>query len=256
MANNGLLLSGQQLVYRAFRRIGIVHDFEELSADDLQVGLDALEELLDSWSIDPATFPALARHNFATVAGTARYTIGATGADWTYPRPTWVETVTWRQTGDGVTESELLPIAFEDWGGWDKSTTGTPTRYFYDKAIAEDRAVLVAAFYLYPVPVAGGEAGLYLPGAVPNIQARTVKIRWPDGYGSAIKSNLALKMAGEYGDKAGAPDQALVREAGMYLRNIRTANTRDRGSRSPEALFPASNAAGGLLGSGDGFNTI
>lgn len=86
-------VTAQQLVSDALRMLGVHGTGQTLEADDVQVGLRMLNELIDAWGTQRLTMPALVRTVVPLTVGQTVYTIGV-GGDIDIPRPTEIVHVT------------------------------------------------------------------------------------------------------------------------------------------------------------------
>ena len=77
------------LIATAMRKLGVLAGGEVPTADEANVGFQALNDVLETWSIDGMALTQGLPATFATIAGTSTYSIGAGGA-WNGQRPAMV----------------------------------------------------------------------------------------------------------------------------------------------------------------------
>ena len=264
LASDGTVRTGRELVVGAFRELGIIGGIESDPApEDLNNGIDQLEELVDSWRLEYNLLPSLQRHEIVSETAKSAYRIGAVGADLVIPRPTYIHSVTWRPTADAV-EVPLDSLAWTDWVEFDKTTTGPPSRWFYDSGIANsatDRTVgrdddipaLLATLHVLPVPGSSGVITIYAPSTVADFSGLNTKVVLPPGFARAIRLNLAVSLYRSYQRDSSRDIVALRRDAKVAINKIVNATSTARGQRSAETIFPAGRAVYPLGGFGSGF---
>jgi hypothetical protein len=79
-------ITAGELIKSSLRLIGAIGTSEVPTADEFTDALNALNDLLETWSTQNLAVYGSADVTFNTVAGTATYTIGPTGA-WVTDRP-------------------------------------------------------------------------------------------------------------------------------------------------------------------------
>lgn len=116
--------TAQDLINKAYKKIGVN------SPDTAQVsdGVDALNNLLTSWSIEGLIIPFVIRENFTLTVGDAEYTIGS-GADFDTVRPLKISDAYLK---DGTTDYRLTISPLKEHNDvYDKTTEGLPQNLYY-----------------------------------------------------------------------------------------------------------------------------
>jgi hypothetical protein len=98
----------RQLVTQSLRVLGVVQAGQAPSDNDITVGVEALNQIIDSWSAERLSIFSVSPTYVNFVAGQKNYTLGA-GGDWDVPRSMRIENA-----------SVVLP------GGSTGYTPGTP----------------------------------------------------------------------------------------------------------------------------------
>lgn len=184
------MATAQEIISDALADIGAVDPLEALTADEAAHGLRKLNELLESWSNESLAVYQLLQEGFATVAGTASYTIGS-GAAWNTARPLRIESAFLRDSAandtplDVFNREEYDAIAL-------KTTRYRPEHLFYYPTVAN------GVVYLDGVPDAVYTVFLNSLKALQSFAALTTTVVLPPGYLRAIKSNLAIELAPGY----------------------------------------------------------
>jgi hypothetical protein len=135
------------------------------------------------------------------------------------PRPLSITNAFTRITASGNTGLDY-PITIE---GRDKYTriglkgvSGPwPTMLYYDPTFP------LGNIYFYPNPSQAGTLHLWTDTILSDFQTTTQAINLPQGYARAIKKNLALELAPEYGK---TPSALLIKQADESKRMIKSLN--------------------------------
>ena len=81
--------TARDLITQAFKVSGIRAPSENPSAEDLQLGLQELNGLVDQWRLDEMWSPGVKTYEFETIGGGLKYTIGVPSTDPLVPAPDW-----------------------------------------------------------------------------------------------------------------------------------------------------------------------
>jgi hypothetical protein len=187
--------SVRDLITGAMRLMGVTNKGEAISADEAADGLVRLNELIASWANDSLLCFARIWENFPITAGVGIYTIG-TGQTLNTDRPI--------QIISGYTSLNNIdfPIKFipDDDYALKISQKSIQTTWPYIGNY--DNAFPTANIRLWPVP--NGATTLFLQSekqltAFPNINT---PIALPPGWDKALRYNLAIDYAPEFGEAA------------------------------------------------------
>src|SRR5438874_2134653 len=111
--------STQDIIKRALRLLGVLASGEPLPADQLTDGLEAFNDMTDSWNTEKLTIPVVARNTFVLTVAANPLDIGpgviAPGFD--APRPNRIEEGQAWLTGAnlGDTDRRLKSYTQEEW---------------------------------------------------------------------------------------------------------------------------------------------
>lgn len=158
--------SATDFATRALRLLNAIDSIDTPSADMVQAGFAALNEMLDNWAIQRQTVYTIARSVFPLTGGIGSYTLG-TGGVWNIARPSVIDRVSIIPTnsGSGNTGPMEIPIGPPlDIAAYQriaiKTATGQyPTRIYWDRGWTNG----LSTVYVYPVPIAGLAASLEQP---------------------------------------------------------------------------------------------
>lgn len=201
-------MTGRDLVAQSLRLLGALATGETLSASEATDGLAALNQLLDSWSTEEMIIPNIVREVFPLAANTQTYTMGP-GGTFSTPRPIRIVNAELQILSASpvieypiriLTEAEYARIVL-------KGFQSTLAWELYD-----DGAFPLRSLTLWPVPAAGNNLVLYSEKPLANL-ALTDTISLPPGYFRALRYNLAVDLAPEYGKEASQTIAAIAVES-------------------------------------------
>ena len=174
-----------QMVNAACRQLGFTPTAAE-AAD----AMEALNLMLQEWAATPNGIHSETRENFALSSGVSEYAIGS-GATLNTVRPSRIESAFIRDSIDYPMTvyhalSEYAPIAVKD-------TAGMPCRLYLDRAYPD------ANIFLYPTPDDNYDLHLYSFKPLATYTSLSDDVGLPPEYEPAIKFNLAVDLAEEFG---------------------------------------------------------
>ena len=225
------------LIARSLKLLGVVASGEAATADEATDAFDALNDLVNSWATERLTIYYTERISQTLTANTATYTIGSSGTI-NKARPIWIPYAGVVPAG----ETHEIPVEVLNLTQWTriaiKSQTSTfPTKIYYDHNFASS----LATINVWPVPTTAPALIIYSPTALVVFADRTTSYNFPPGYERALRYNLAVELAPEYGVPL---DPVIAAIAAESKGNIKRANIEPAAARMDTAL----------LGSGGVFN--
>jgi hypothetical protein len=211
------------LVQSSMRLIGALASGETPSTDEAADGLLVLQQLLDSWSADEMLVFATAKLVLTTVNGTASYTPGS--------RPLKI------LSADVVTGGNTHPVAVVGPDGWaqvpDRNASSSLPRAVYC-----DYAYPTALVYVAPIPNIVMSINLYATVDLATLANGAATFTMPEGYARAVRYNLAMDLAPEYG-RMTAPEMANVAAIAAQTKDaIRKLVASNRAGKSALAIPP------------------
>ena len=200
----------------ALRLIGQLAEGETASANTVTDALAALNQMIDSWSIERLSVFTTQDQMFTWPAASASRTLGPSG-DFVGVRPVLLDDSTYyRDAATGVSygisfvnEQQYNGIAL-------KTTTST-----YPQAMLVNYDFPDITMTVYPVPTASLEFHFVSVTELvqPALQATTLLL--PPGYLRAFRYGLACELASEFGVE---PPPSVARIAMASKRNIKRIN--------------------------------
>lgn len=205
------------LITGALRNIGALEAGETPTAQDSTDAQQVLNDLLESWSVDHLFIFSQNENILTFVPNQYQYTIG-TGGNFNIPRPLRITNAFTRITAFGSTGLDY-PIAIVHRDKYTniglKSVNGPwPTLLYYDPSFP------LGNLYFYPNPSQAGVLHLWTDVIIADFQNLTDAINLPQGYARAIKKNLALELAPEYGKSASPLLVKQAAESKMMIKQL------------------------------------
>lgn len=182
----------RDLVRGSMRLIGVYSSGETPEAVEEQDALDTLNEMVDVWSAQNLMMYSTKRQVFATMAGTQAYSFGATG--------TWATTVTNEVSlmSALLSTGVELPMVESTVRDWQQETLKTSSASFPSEYYIE-RTWPNHTVNVWPVPSENGQVAVYFNESISEFTDLDDEIDLPHGYRQALRYNLALLLAAEYG---------------------------------------------------------
>jgi hypothetical protein len=199
--NVGQMYTGYDLVRAAMRLIQVSAVDTDLTASELQDGIESLNRMIDSWSADELTLYQVIREAFPLVSGQNPYSMGY-GGDFNTSRPMKiVDAYLTLNNGSIPVDYPMQVLGYDDYNAIRLKTLSTNfPNYLYVQP-----SFPLSQIYIYPVfspndPATIGPAYITLTSWKPFdlIVDPTAYISLPPGYWEALVFNLAVRIAEEY----------------------------------------------------------
>jgi hypothetical protein len=223
----------RKIITGSMRLLGLVQANSVPTDAEIQVGIRALNVLMDSWSNDRLMIFKLQPYYFLTVGGQQDYTLGPTG-DWVIERPMRIEqayTDLTSNQGNGL-QTTSLPISIANDSQWSSIVTKRVTtqipNILYDNGNYPNRTIS-----LYPIPTGTITIVLWLWQPLLKFDSIDDVISLPKGYVRSIRFNLACELAPDYGRDA----SEIVKNTAVTTKmNLATINSVPQYSRMDPSL--------------------
>lgn len=182
------------IIKGALKDIGAIATGETPSAAEISDGLESLNEMMNSWSADGYVLFAQVREEFTLVASTQSYSIGS-GATFDTVRPEFIKGAGIKESGN---DSEFMMGVIQEIEEWqrisDKETTSNiPNMLWYSPTYPN------GTVNVWPIPDAANTLVLYSEKPVTTFALSTTDFSFPPGWFRALRKNLAVELAPEYG---------------------------------------------------------
>lgn len=230
-------MTANDLIERSLKTIGVLASGETASGADASDAFTILNNMVDTWATQRLTIFTTARTAFNLTSSVQDYTIG-TGGTFNIVRPLWIVAASIIPDRNASADQKVeLPIsAAMNIRQWQdvaiKGTTSTfPTEFFYDK----NWTAGLATISVWPIPRNSDcQLVLYTPTALSQFADRTTNYTFPPGYEEAMRYQLALRLAPEFGRQL-PPEVVLL--ADETLGNVKRTNVNDEELSTDVALM-------------------
>lgn len=215
-----------ELINASLKAIGVLAKGETLSADDSADALTALQYMLENWSATGTRVWFVT--NESLTYGASPSTIG-TGGTLNTARPEKILAAYFQDSSGNDSSLEIIDYAKYARISL-KSLAGIPAYLYYSPEYP------LGKIYLYPV----GSGTLILDSLKPLTDPTAVSssVSFPQEYNDAIKWNLAVRLAPDYGKE---PSATIVNLAVSTLRALENKNFGDRIAQARPDVIKLSN---------------
>ena len=209
------MTTASDIISRSMRLIQVLGTGRRtLTSNELADGIDALNSMLDSFSLERLMIYQILEENFPLVVGTANYTIGA-GGTFNTTRPIKIENAFIRDSSNNDYRVVLIDNAQYD--SLPLKTVRSRSQWlFYD---AQNPLGYIRLMY---VPAYAETLYLNSWKQLQQFTDGTTVLALPPGYKRMIEYNLAVELSGEYGVTV-PPSVALI--AAQSKANVKRINS-------------------------------
>ena len=223
------------IIEGAARLIGVLNKGENLPADDAADGLVSLNDLLSSWSNDSLLCYVRTEESFPLVGGTNSYTIGV-GQTFNTIKPIKILEAQIRDSG-GI-DYPVLVIGDEEYQNIALKSQQEP----YPQYLNYNNGHPYGTISLYGTPSTNYTIRLLSEKALTSFPQTSTAVDLPSGWNRALRFNLAIEMAPEFGSKV---DPLVVMGAKESKGYIKTAVLKNRPILAPIQHARRPNILGG-----------
>lgn len=189
-------MTAQDLITSSFRLIGTLASGESPTNDEANDAFIALNDLISTWSIERLMIYETAYETLPVAVNQQTYQWGVGAPDFTTARPQRLEDVNWQQISSTTTLELPVEIINKDqWAAISIKgiTSNIPTRVWLEDSYP------YAKLHVWPIPSVSGNLIIWSWKPLTAISLLTSTISLPPGYARALRYNLALELAPEYG---------------------------------------------------------
>jgi hypothetical protein len=186
--------TGLQVITDALKLLGVVAGHEVPTSAEQQDAFARLNELIDSWGTHAGTLLVSRRDVVPLVIGQATYTVGP-GLDVDVPVPGTLDDVAYVLAGARPTEV-FLEI------GTDRSAVATPQKTLTGSPptlVNYSRTHAHGELWVWPVPSAALDLVIYWAQPLAQFPDLVTPVSLAPGYARALRANLAVDLAPEFG---------------------------------------------------------
>lgn len=210
-------MTAREMIASSLRLIGVLASSEVATSEEASDALNSFNQMLSSWSTENLIIYQKVRDEFSLVASTATYTWG-TGGTFNSSRPIEIIKANIELQGTDPQEIPLRILNTREYAelSLKELTSNIPLSVYFDGAYP----LLNVTFH--PVPSAAEKAVFYSLKPFTELTLSTA-LSYPPGYEKAIRYNLAIDLAPEYGRQPDAliMQQAVESKAAIKRKNIK-----------------------------------
>jgi hypothetical protein len=190
------------LIAGSLRLLGLYGAGDPVETEDLNDGLTALNEMLNSWNAQHLAVYTIVPRSHALTGGTGTYTIGD-GGTFAVPRPVKIECAGIVR-GNGLRYPLKLDTSYDFHQIVERTAQARlPLRLYYDNDFP------LGTLKLWPIPSQNCTLDLNTWDELSDALTLDDDIDLPPSYQRAIRYNLAVTLSSEYG-KGMQPDQTVI----------------------------------------------
>jgi hypothetical protein len=189
-------MTGGDLLASAARLIGVLASGETLSGNESADGLLIAQQMMDSWQAERLNIFSITISEFPLTPGQQTYTLG-TGGNFNIPRPAKIERMSIVSLLNPAQPLEL-PLEMLTEAGWQAIpvkliSSSLPT------VVYDDGAFPLRNLNFWCIPTIAVNTRIYLWNALNTFPDLSTDVTFPPGYLKAIRYNLAVDLAPEFG---------------------------------------------------------
>lgn len=228
-------ITALKLIERAMQKIGTIAANETLAAEEANDGLDALNDVLETWSVEGLAVYGNLPEAFATVAGQSAYTYGP-GGDWDAARPVMISNL--------YTSVQGVDYPASEWSLEQYNAVGIKSQRqpIVERWVFINDAPL-AQVILWPAPSQATPITIDAPRLLTRVETVSDTLILPPGYVRALQYAVGDEMASEYGSPIDVSAKARATKA-----IIKRANRTSRVVNFDPALVPGGGAGASIYG--------
>lgn len=210
--------TAQNIIERSMRLIGLLRPGKAATSNERDDALALFNEMIESWNNDSLIIYEESRETFTLTIALNPHTIGSGGTfDTTWPLNIQAASIVVVGSNNEY-PVDVLRTAEEWQDVFDKSQTSIrPWKLWYEREFP------LGKIWLYPVPSEAATLVLYLWKQLDAALTLATNLSVPPGYLRALRFNLAVEMATEFGVQVLPEVARIARES---LAEIKKQNVR------------------------------
>lgn len=214
-------MTAREMIASSLRLLGVLASGEVPTAAEANDALTALNQMLSAWSNENLAVYEKVRDEFTLDPGNGSYLWGenAGAGEFTTARPVQVLKANLELQGTDPQEIPLKILTLEEYAAIGSKTLDStvPQAVYFDGAYPD------LGVEFYPVPSAAEHVVFYSLKPFEELEL-SADLSFPPGYEKAIRYNLAIDLAPEYGRQPDAliMQQAIESKAEIKRKNLQT----------------------------------
>lgn len=223
--------SALDYIKSAMRMIRILEAGEEVKGTDGKDALVILNDMMDGWNAEQLMTPGTLIQDFPLIAGQQTYTLGPAG-NFDVVRPSIITGASIVVlTNPSVPVEVPIPIETDD--NWQENYPVKNVAGSFPLAVYDDQDFPQRTLTFWPIPGEVDTFRLYSRSPVAGFADLTSAYDFPPSYAEAIRYNLALRLADEWGGTLG---QTIVAGAMASLARLKVSNVEIETLKCDEAV--------------------
>jgi hypothetical protein len=211
------------IIVDAMGLIGVTEIDETPTSSEMNVGLRALNTMIDRWSSQRLMLRSTTAFSFPLVAGKAQYTIGLSGADLTANKPLKIYSAFYRQIGDVDQPIDVIDrTTYNNLA--DKSVGLGPPEYICYDPMAAQQGVQTGTFFVYLTPDQAYTMNLQLDTYLTEFSTIYDTVTFEPAYYEALIYNLAVRLFRRYHGVQDVIPVDIIGVANNTINNLKALN--------------------------------
>jgi hypothetical protein len=234
-ATNAISVAALDLINSALRLLGVQAAGETLPISDANDCLVTLQQMIDAWNADRLAIFTTTSNDFPFVLGTQSYTLGP-GGNFDIERPARIDGMSAILLTNPSNPVEV-PIYMCSVDYWQVEIPVKVVNSSFPQVCYDDGNFPLRTLNFWPIPqYEQNSVRIYSWQPLTSPGALNAAITFPQAYSEALRFNLAVRLAPEYGAQLSPVIQAI---AVSSLAAIKTMNAPDLALRSDLIASPA-----------------
>ena len=198
-----LKMTAKRIIEGALRTIGVLASGEEAQPSEIQDGLEALNGLLSTWNNVSLLIPSITTRTF-DLKDSKTYTYGI-GGDFDAPRPIAIQFAQFQDIYSYFYTCEIYNN--QTWAMNDRPVQIRPLGCYFEPSYP------LAVVHFPTAPYTTDKFRVQVLEPLTYISSPLDSFTLPDGYERALRLNLAIELASEFGTQPGPMTVQLAQEA-------------------------------------------
>lgn len=204
-----------ELIRGALRTLGVLASEETPKAAEEADALVTLNDMLDSWAGERLALFATLRSEYELTPNEEPHEIGVGAGNFAVTQPVRVDRASIVPLGATAAERPLQLLSDGEWQNTQgKTSPGMPVSLWVESAYP------VMKLHLNPIPNAAHTLVLYTWQQLGRFASPAANFDFPPGYARAIRFNLAVDLAPEYGKSLSAEAARIAEESKSTLKHL------------------------------------
>lgn len=209
--------SSLDIIKSSLRLIGAIAPGEPAPADEAQDALMVLNQMIDAWNSERLMIFTITIAEYPLIPGQQDYTLGP-GGNFNAARPTTINSVSIVVLSNPAQPLELEMEYLTDQQWQDIPVKNIPTTV--PLKVYDDGGYPLRTLSYWGIPTVAINTRIYSWTALTEFPDLTTKVTFPPGYYEALRYNLALRLAPEWGQSVDPQVVAMAIESKARIKSI------------------------------------